>query len=59
MNMIRVGIVGVVFATIMVVTESLIFCIVLHAILDLGALRMGDIVAPDDLERPSEDIDDI
>jgi len=58
-NMLRVGVVGAILGAVMVVTHSLIFCIALHAMLDLGALRMGDIVAPDSAPNTSSDMDDI
>jgi len=58
-NMLRVGIVGAILGTIMVFTHSLVFCIALHAMLDLGALRMGDIVAPDGAPKTPGDMDDI
>jgi membrane protease YdiL (CAAX protease family) len=58
-NMLRVGIVGAILGTIMVMTQSLVFCIALHAVLDLGALRMGDIVAPDDVGSTTGNMDDL
>lgn len=50
-NMLRVGILGVVFGILFVATGSLVFCIILHAALDLGALRMGDLVASDNMNE--------
>ena len=51
MNMLRVGFVGLLLGAIMIVTDSLVFCIALHAVLDLGALRMADIVPADDADE--------
>ena len=47
-NVIRVGIVGLLLGIVYAVTGSLFFPAVLHVLLDLGALSMGDIVPSDD-----------
>ena len=50
-NMIRVGVVGALLAIVFVMTDSILLCIILHAALDLGALRMGDLVASDNMNE--------
>ena len=47
-NVVRVGIVGLLFAVAYAATDSLFFPVVLHVLLDLGALNMTDVVASDD-----------
>ena len=50
-NMVRVGLVGVVLGIVFVVTDSIIYCAVLHAILDLGALPLAEIIPGDDIKQ--------
>lgn len=47
-NMLRVAVVGAILGIVFAVTSNLIYCMALHALLDLGALRMGAFVPADD-----------
>jgi membrane protease YdiL (CAAX protease family) len=55
-NVIRVGFIGLLFATTYALTGSLLIPIALHVVLDLGALYMADFVASDDApaQQPTE-----
>lgn len=55
-NVIRVGIVGCILGVVYAVTDNLIWCIALHTFLDLGALRMGELVPADRMtESPASE----
>lgn len=54
-NMIRVGAVGLLLGIAYAATGSLFFPVVLHILLDLGALNMGDIIPSDDQRSPPTD----
>jgi CAAX protease family protein len=47
-NMLRVGLVGLLLGILYAATESLFFPVVLHVLLDLGALNRGGRIASDD-----------
>ena len=47
-NMIRVGVVAIILGIVYAVSQNLIWCMALHALLDLGALYMDEFVAADE-----------
>lgn len=47
-NMLRVAFVGAVLGVVFAITQNLLYCMALHAFLDLGALRMDEFVAADE-----------
>jgi membrane protease YdiL (CAAX protease family) len=57
-NMIRVAVVGAILGIVFAATQTLIFCIALHAFLDLGALFMSDFVPADEPSKPTTDMND-
>lgn len=57
-NMIRVGLVGLLLGVVYAATASLFFPVVLHMLLDLGALSMGGIIASDDTPTARTDTPD-
>lgn len=58
-NMLRVGVIGVIFGVVFTVSDNLIWCIALHALLDLGALRMGDLIPADEPVVDAANMDDL
>ncbi len=58
-NMIRVAIVGAVLGIVFAATDNLIYCMALHAFLDLGALRMDAFVPADEPIETSSDMNDL
>ena len=47
-NMFRVALIGAILGIVFAVTNSLLYCMALHAFLDLGALKMGAYVPADE-----------
>ena len=50
-NMFRVGVAGAILGCTFAATDTLVYCVVLHALLDLGALRMRELLPPEETRR--------